>query len=66
MNIEKVELLGFTDEEKENGMRPQFYIKTVEGDKLYAPIDPSNRHYQEVRAWYREQDHKPFEFEFED
>lgn len=65
MDIEKVELLGNTKEQQANGMRPQFYVKTTDGNKVYVPIDePANRHYLEVKNWYNNQETKPFDFDF--
>lgn len=64
--IEKVELLGTSKKEQANGMRPIFYLKTKDGDKMYVPVnEPSNRHYQEIKAWYAKQSKKPFDFKFE-
>lgn len=65
MEIEKVELLGTTKKEQANGMRPIFYVKTVDGDKMYVPVDePTNRHYRDIKLWYESLQDKPFKFEF--
>ena len=46
-------------------LNPHFKIENEDGSSIAIPIDPLNRHYQELAQWYKEQDQKPFEFDFE-
>lgn len=62
--IENVELR--TTELTEGFPTTQFVVTLDDGQELFVPLDPANRHYQEVNAWYKQQGDKPFDFEFEE
>lgn len=65
MQIENVELYK-PDPEDAGGLDiPAVFMVTFDnGDKLSVPLEPLNRHYQEVAIWYKAQKKKPFKFEF--
>lgn len=74
MEIKKVKLIHIpanrNPKDKDGLAQPVFddiYNFEVNNGKeiLSIPNDPTNRHYQEVKAWYEKQVEKPFDFNFE-
>lgn len=50
---------------KEEGTLPAHFIVThPDGTTTGVPIESTNRHFQELKAWYEAQDKKPFKFDF--
>lgn len=41
-----------------------FYLK-IEDEEMLVPIESSNRHYQLIKLWYKNQSKKPFDFDFD-
>lgn len=67
MEIKNVELLQPQEDKPESGAlnTPVFYVEAKDGNKIYVPLDPANRHYADVQAWYESRrGTKPFEFDF--
>lgn len=69
MEIENVELVTDRPFPLENGdtklPNPYFQVTFKDGTESRVPLDPTNRHYQEVAEWYDSQGKKPFEYDFE-
>jgi hypothetical protein len=47
----------------------QFFIRYQDGQEFFVNLlaedVETNRHYQEVKEWYQNQEKKPFDFNFE-
>lgn len=55
-----------TAEDGQTFMWENFFVIYKDGNEVTVPMVKTNRHYQEVAAWYKKQKKKPFEYNFED
>lgn len=46
-------------------LQPHFKVVLENGQEFQVPLDPANRHYQELAEWYKKQERPPFEYNFE-
>lgn len=67
--ISKVKLFLPPEEDAEGlkaGAKPFFEVTWKDKTVSQVPADePLNRHYQDLKEWYKKQKNKPFVFDFE-